>query len=460
MVAIYSSDRSAHVYRERKMDSCLHGRSCFSCVLTGTFLIVASLGLLAAADVSLAEKTFDEKVHDSLEGDWGKIFFNLRYRFEHVEQDNNLQTANGDPVRLRLGYLTPKYAGFQAYAEFLGNTSVFLNDYNDNSNGKTQYSVINDPNEATLNQGWHSVTAIPDTDIKAGRQKIDWDNERFICPAAWRQMEQTFDSVTLLNTSVADLSLRAAYLWNAITTSNEDVNMQSPLVNVKYAFEDIGSISGYGYWLDYDDPDDSGPFEYAYSSQTYGLHLNGSPEVADNLKFLYTAAYAAQSDYGDNPRDFTADYYNVIGGILVPNKDSLLSKVSGRIGYEVYGSDNGVSFQTPLGANHRYNGWADLFGKTKPADGLRDLYGALSSTIAGVKIDLVYHDFKADTGGSDYGTEFDTMLTKTFAKHYTLLASYSYYNADDFKTDTQKFWLQLTVNYSSPLIAIQRWWLR
>ncbi len=431
---------------------------CFSYALTGALLFTTSLGLLTTADVVLAEKTIDEEIHDALEGDWGKIFFNLRYRFEHVEQDD-LQTANGDPVRLRLGYLTPQFAGFQAYAEFLGNTPVFMNDFNDNSNGKTQYSVINDPAEGALNQAWLSLAAIPDTVIKGGRQKIDWDNERFICPAAWRQMEQTFDSVTLLNTSVADFSVNAAYLFNALTTSNEDVNMQSPLVNLKYSFQNIGSLSGYGYWLDYDDPDDSGPFEYAYSSQTYGLHFNGSPAVSDNLKLLYTAEYAGQSDYGDNPKDFTADYYHVIGGLMAPNKGSLLTKISGKIGYEVYGSDNGVSFQTPLGANHRYNGWADLFGKTKPADGLQDLYGALSATIAGFKLDLIYHDFKANEGSSDYGTEFDTMLTKTFAKHYTVLASYSYYDADEFKTDTQKFWLQLTVNFSSPLISVHRWWL-
>ncbi|MBW2329320.1 MAG: alginate export family protein [Deltaproteobacteria bacterium] len=214
------------------------------------------------ADVVLAEKTIDEEIHDALEGDWGKIFFNLRYRFEHVEQDD-LQTANGDPVRLRLGYLTPQFAA-----------------------------------EGALNQAWLSLAAIPDTVIKGGRQKIDWDNERFICPAAWRQMEQTFDSVTLLNTSVADFSVNAAYLWNAITTSNEDVNMQSPLVNLKYSFQNIGSLSGYGYWLDYDDPDDSGPFEYAYSSQTYGLHFNGSPAVSDNLKLLYTAEYAIRRPVG------------------------------------------------------------------------------------------------------------------------------------------------------------------
>ncbi len=441
------------------MKNFLFQRCSFSHTLTGALFLTTSLCLLAPVDVGCAAETHDSPVHDYLEGDWGKIFFNLRYRFEHVEEDN-LLTANGDPVRIRLGYLTPQLAGFQAYAEFLGNTPVFLKDFNDNANGKDQYSVINDPAEGALNQAWLSFATIPETVLKGGRQKIDWDNERFICPAAWRQMEQTFDSITLLNTSIADFSVNAAYLFTALTTSNENINMKSPLLNVNYTFGDLGSASGFGYWLDYSDPDDSGPFDYAYSSQTYGVHLNGSPALSDNLKLLYTATYASQSDYGDNPRDFSADYYNAVGGLLLPNEGSLLTKISGKVGYEVYGSDNGVSFQTPLGANHRYNGWADLFGKTKPADGLRDLYGALGCTIAGFNLDLVYHDFQADTGGSDYGTEIDTMLSKTFAKHYTVLASYSNYNADEFKVDTRKFWVQLTVNFSSPLVAVRRWWVR
>lgn len=394
----------------------------------------------------IAAEDREYKIGKALQGEWGQVKINLRYRFEQVKQDG-LKTAKGDPVRLRLGYLTPNLTGFQAYAEVLGNTPVFIDDYNDTSNGKTEYAVIADPDELALNQGWLSYATIPDTMLKGGRQKIAWDNERFICSANWRQMEQTFDSVTLLNSSLGNFSVKAAYLWNVLTTTNQEVNMQSPLVNLKYSFPDIGSLIGYGYWLDYDDPDDSGPFEYAYSSQTFGLRFNGSTSITDDLKLLYSAEYAGQSEYRDNPKDFSTDYYSVIGGLSAPAGDSLLKNISGKIGYEVFGSDNSVSFQTPLGANHKFNGWADIFGKTKPASGLRDLFGSLSTSIGGIKVDLVYHDFQADAGGSDYGSEFDVKLAKKFWNNYTVLVSYATYNAEEFKTDTEKFWLQLTVDF-------------
>ena len=414
--------------------------------LTGSMLCGAALALLSTAGVGLAaENTVNDQIQDALQGDWGQIKLNLRYRFEHVEQDG-LKTTNGDPIRLRLGYLTPKFAGFQAFAEFEGNTPVFEDDYNDTTNGKTEYAVIADPSEGELNQGWLSFDTIPDTVIKGGRQKILLNNQRFVGAVGWRQMEQTFDAVDLINTSLGALSAQGMYIWNVRNIFSQDVNMQSPLLNLKYTFQDIGSLTGYGYWLDYNDPDDSGPFPFAFSTQTIGLRFNGSTAVADNLKLLYTAEYASQSDYQDNPEDYTADYYHFIGGLLAPNSGSMLTNISGKLAYEVLGSDNGVSFKTPLGTNHGFNGWTDQF-LTVPPDGLRDLYGILSSTIAGVKVDLIYHDFRADEGGSDYGTEFDAMLTKRFASHYTLQAKYANYNADEYKTDTQKFWLQFTVAF-------------
>lgn len=416
--------------------------------MTRILLVGAVLGVLVEGDiVSAEEAVVSDSIQDALKGDWGQVKLNLRYRFEHVEQ-KNLKTANGDPIRLRIGYLTPTFAGFQAYAEFEGNTPVFADDYNDTVNGKTEYAVIADPSEGELNQGWLSFDTIPDSVIKGGRQKILLDNQRFVGAVGWRQMEQTFDAVNLLNYTLDDLSVNATYIWNVRTIFSQDVNMGSPLLNLKYTFEGVGSLIGYGYWLDYNDPDDSGPFEYAFSTQTIGLRFDGKTAVGTekNFNLLYMGEYASQSDYQDNPKEYTADYYHLIGGFQVPNSGSLVTGINGKVAYEVLGSDNGVSFKTPLGTNHGFNGWADQF-LTAPSDGLRDLYAIVGAAIAGVKVDLIYHDFQADEGGSDYGTEFDVMLTKKFGSHYILQAAYANYNADEYKTDTQKFWLQFTVAY-------------
>jgi hypothetical protein len=414
--------------------------------LKGSLLLATTLVLLTAAGNAFAGETPPvDPVADALKSDWGQIKLNLRYRWEHVNQDG-LKTTNGDPIRLRLGYLTPKFAGFQAFAQFEGSTPIFDDDYNDKSNGKTDYAVIADPSKGELNQGWLSFDTIPETVVKAGRQKILLDNQRFVGAVGWRQMEQTFDAVDLLNTSLGAFTADISYVWNARTIFSEDVNMSSPLVNLQYSFAGIGSLTGYGYFLDYDDAGDSGPFTYAFSTQTLGLRFNGKAAVADNLNLIYTAEYAGQSDYQDNTADYRADYYHFIGGLVLPGSGSILTNITGKIGYEVLGSDNGVSFKTPLGTNHGFNGWADLF-LTAPPEGLQDLYGSVSASLSGYTLALFYHDFQADEGGADYGTEFDAKLTKKFAGHYSLDATYASYNADEFKTDTEKFWLAVTVAY-------------
>ena len=90
------------------------------------------------------------------------------------------------------------------------------------------------------------------------------------------------------------------------------------------------------------------------------------------MQLLYRAEYATQSDYADNPADYSTDYYALEGGIAAAG-------LTAKVGYEVLGSDNNgtASFKTPLATLHKFNGWADKFLVT-PAAGLEDLYASLA----------------------------------------------------------------------------------
>jgi hypothetical protein len=55
--------------------------------------------------------------------------------------------------------------------------------------GDPTRDVIADPQTSELNQLWVSYTGIPDTEIKGGRQRIIFDDSRFIGNVGWRQME-------------------------------------------------------------------------------------------------------------------------------------------------------------------------------------------------------------------------------------------------------------------------------
>ncbi len=135
-----------------------------------------------------------------------------------------------------------------------------------------------------------------------------------------------------------------------------------------------------------------------------------------------------------------------MAGVKLSGVEKQFSSLLAKIGWEYLGSDKGVSFKTPLGTNHAFQGWADKFLVTPP-DGVVDLQGALGATIWGVGVLGVFHRFEAAEGGAHYGDEIDLQITKTFGQHYSLLLAYANYFADDYKTDTQKFWLQGGINF-------------
>ena len=67
--------------------------------------------------------------------------------------------------------------------------------------------------------------------------------------------------------------------------------------------------------------------------------------------------------------------------------------------------------------------------------------------MGGVKLVAVYHDFEAETGGMDYGSEIDFIAAYKFSKNYSILFKYSAYDADDYSSDTDKAWLMLSAAF-------------
>lgn len=381
-------------------------------------------GLLAVTASSWAADGFT----GALTG--GKPTFDLRLRYEGVDQANALKDANATTLRLRLGYETGTWQGFGAFVEAETVTALGGESYNSTVNGKTNYAVVADPEATEINQAYLGYAGLPATKLKYGRQRIVLDNHRFIGNVGWRQNEQTFDAFTLTNASLPQTSITAGYIFNVnrvFSDKNPQGNfkMNSPIFNISYKGWSLGEVVGYGYLLDFADL-------AASSTQTYGLRLKGSAPLG-GVKALYTAEYATQRDYRDNPRDFSLKYYLLEGGVG-------LAAAEFKLGYEVLGGNGTVAFQTPLATLHAMNGWADQF-LTTPATGLKDAYVSAATTVLGTRLEAIYHDFRADSSSTRYGTEWNLQAVKAIDKTYSVGAKYAGYNAKGFSVDTDKFWL-------------------
>jgi hypothetical protein len=375
----------------------------------------------------------------------GQPILNLRPRYENVDQPG-LQTGEAVTLRSLIGWKTGSRNALSGTIEVI-DVGRLNDNYNDGQNGKTQYPVIADPDNTDINQLFVDWRGLPSTNIRAGRQSIKLDNVRFIGNVEFRQVMQVFNGVTVENTSLPKTRIYAGYLTRVKTVSTRQFETDTVLLNARYAITPTGALVGYGYfqdqWNAIPAAGFSGPAPSDTSNRILGLRLDGAHPLDEEWKLLHTAEYARQDGYaGGDPR-IDAHYLRLGLGALRGN-------YALRIDREVLSSNNGLyAFQTPLGTNHLFQGWADQFLVT-PRQGIRDTFVSGSARIGKAQILAEYHRLKSDVGGIDFGNEFD--IGVTYPLHQKLLGRIEYadYNAGDAasgKVDTRKIWLTLLYSY-------------
>ncbi|WP_017932522.1 alginate export family protein [Robiginitomaculum antarcticum] len=374
----------------------------------------------------------------------GKATIDTRYRLETVDQDGFAEGATAQTIRTKLKYTTGNFKGFSAVLE-VENVLVLQNDYNSTINGKTNFPVIADPKSTEINQAYLAYKGESGATVKAGRIGMNMTNQRFVGTVGWRQDDQTYDSLVVMIEPIDNLMLTGSYVWNVNRIFSDDnplgnLDTDTTWVSADYTGVNFGTLTAYGLFIDLNDAP-----VFGLSSQTLGLRFAGKTKASDTLSLLYEAEYATQSDYKDNPVDYSADYYHLLAGVASGG-------FTLKAGYEVLGSHSGnAAFKTPLATLHKFNGWTDKFLNT-PNGGLEDLYASMSykvqadGPLKGLKFDVIYHDFSADVGG-DYGSEINLQVAKNINQNYSVALKYGSYNADGFATDTDKLWISLGAKF-------------
>ncbi len=401
---------------------------------------LVGLSLLMLSGSALAEKKIVNSLGEMVTE--GTASVNFRYRFEGVDQDGFDEDAESALLRSRLTLSSAEYRGFSALLEMDDVTSIGPNDYNSTENGKTEYPVVPDPEGTDLNQAWVSYRFSEGNTTTVGRQRINHGNQRFVGGVAWRQNEQTYDSLRFDLTPIEGLRVDLSYVTKVNRIFGPDDGGQpaewegdTGLLRVDYAIAEGQSIAAFGYLIDVED---QGGFPAGRtvnnSNDTYGV------EYAGQFDWLgLKASYATQSDGGDSELDYDADYYFLEAAVK-------LAPVTVTAGYEVLEADNGKGFQTPLSTLHKFQGWADKFLVT-PVDGIEDAYVKVGGKVGPVKMAAIYHDFQAESSSADFGTEFNFIATWPVNKVLTLQGKFASFDTDDASryTDTDRIWLSAQV---------------
>ena len=384
-----------------------------------------STSLICAAMIMTAQSPL------AAEQEW-QSSIDLRYRIEHVDQDGFDQDANASTIRLRLGVLSPEWSGFSVGAMAHGNRSVISSDFNSTANGKTQYPVVADPDDENLSHAWLRYRAGEHFQATLGRQRIIEDNHRFIGHVGFRQLEQTFDAVTLVWQPADGWQVDLRYLDKAHRIFGPD--NPNPLLAeadldawMGTMTHDLGQskLAVFAHRLVFDDR--------PASHRNLGARLTGA--LAGGHGIEYRAEFARQ----DGLRELSP----------VSAQNYLHLRLSQRLdgwhwfaGHERLGGDGEYAFQTPLATLHAHNGWSDQFLAT-PANGLVDSYIAAGTRIGQWNGLIKLHDFRRDHGSGRYGNEYGAMITRPLSQNLSFETKLAWFDGGGERGDVTKLWLTL-----------------
>lgn len=387
----------------------------------------------------------------------GTPTLDLRLRYESVEQGNFAKDAYSTTLRGAAGYTTKPWQGFDARAELEGVVAANSDLFNSTGNGISNRPVVPDPETLAFNQAWLRYTLPNKINLTVGRQRLSFDNARFIGTVAWRQDEQTYDGALLVAPLGKHFTAQFAHIGNVNSFRRFGANLMAPCavngpcapdlslsgqaLNLAYSSSPKLKLVGYSYWLDF-----TANTAARRDTRTLGLRATGRWALAEGKDALgvdYTLELAEQEQYAQAPTNVDASYRLAELGL---SKGAF----NGRLGYEVLGSNGGVyGFQTPLASLHAFQGWADLFLAT-PATGIRDSYVQAGGSLEKIALFASYHQYRADSKSLDYGKEWNAQatrpVTQLFGKPLVLGLKAARYEAEGFPVaaskayDTTKLW--------------------
>ena len=310
-----------------------HLRYCSDVIAVSLLVSVLSLAPGALADEVQPDESWRNLYLDA------KPVLDVRYRYEHVDQDGFSRNADANTVRTRVGFESGRFHGIGLGFDYEWVEAIGKERFNSTTNGNTQYPVVADPDDEQVNQLFIvSEDTIPGSLLKLGRQRIIWDNARFIGNVGFRQNEQTFDSFRGQVTAIPDTTLEYVYLEEVrrvfgTESPMGDFDMNSHGFRGQYrGFEPV-TFTPFALLLDYDSSSQDG-----LDSQTYGLLAGGGYPLGEDWSLLYAGAVAYQGDYADNPNSFGLWYYTVEPGIDY-------SGIKLKAGYEVLEGDGRMPFR-------------------------------------------------------------------------------------------------------------------
>lgn len=371
----------------------------------------------------------------------GGATLELRTRYERVDDKVSAKTADALTNRTVLTWKSGKWNSFGLTAQFenvavLSGPRFFVPQ---TGYGLSRHAVVVDQPLSGVNQLFLEWKG-----LKAGRQLMNLDNQRFIGSVGWRQNDQAFTGLSFSNdTWLSWMGFSVARFTQAhlITGITKPVN--ADIANVDLKFIPKGHLRLFYYGVEEQAAVGTPLAASTGSSTANSFRHTGARLDGDVWKFFYDLSAAKQDRHKDATLTGTleADYRSYgVGFRFSANHSLQAAKESLEPG-----------FKTPYATLHAWNGWADRFLAT-PAKGLVDTSATYKGKAGAFTFEAAYHAFEAETDGAKYGTELDASVGYAPTKWLNLLVKAADYKGDTaaagaFAKDTRKIWLQTAMKF-------------
>lgn len=417
-------------------------------------LLVRSASAIAQSlESPLEAETLTEALRD------GRLLFGLRPRYTWVDQSNQPSSTHWASLRTTLGWQTLFYLGLRVTVEAIDVRRFDAHNAIDYAQtpgyagsipggslyapyGPGYYARVADTETTDFNRLQLEYAGLPQTTLRAGRQLVRMDNQRFVGDYDATQLPQVFNGVSVENQSLSRTTLSAGYFARVRNGYGAQWQTDFGLLNGRVAFAPELNLTAYGYFQNQATTGSVSGFD-DNSNRIVGGRAWGDVQLGSVLTLTYSAELANQDSFAGGDSRIHAAYWRWGAGVAV-------KQYFARFESERLGSNDGVyGFQTPLGSTQLFTGRADMFATT-PRAGLRDVRGSVGGRWSQAQVRLDYHRFRSDWNNGDLGHEWDAAVSWSFAPSLLVSLEYADYragNADYGFPDTRKVAVTLAYAY-------------
>ncbi|MDN3669138.1 alginate export family protein [Echinicola jeungdonensis] len=312
--------------------------------------------------------------------------------------------------------------------------------------GETSQIFKEEYGKTFISEAWGQYYFTPTFSVRAGRQILSYDNQRFLGGLEWAQQGRRHDALLFQYEGIENKTkLHLGFAYNQDDDVAEPGFLQAPGA-------DFYSVGG-----------NYKTMQFAWFNKGFGssslslLALNAGYQNAADSSVSYKQTFGAIGSTSLGAVKLAGDFYYQTGSQGGNDISALLAGVNATfktpvtpltLGVEYISGDDDPTdgksnnFSPDFGTNHAHNGFMDYFfvGPANGAVGVTDLYLKTKFNFAGGALKVHAHEFLTGStqvagDGSELektmGTEIDLVYGKQLAKGVTWNIGYSHMFATD-----------------------------